>query len=331
MNDVAAAIRAAVESQGVSWGARRRVASPEELAASLQEALAHFPDYATPRRLAAIIGESAQESDWFCTTTEYGSGHRYAPYIGRGFIQLTWRDNYARFGQWAKNVGLIQDASQFVSNPGSLASVGWAWYPACWFFAANQLGGYADAMNWNAVSGLINAGNAGYIPASAGARSSAINAALKHLNTTTKPLLQEDDMPSAKEVADEILYRPLTRRGANQTGETNLAAIIAWIDQMMDNNAEASATATLQRNFPRRGAGMTGETNLQAIVQWIDRLFNNATEQSEKVYAAVDAALKELSVIRAQGGDPEQVMKRIEEILTSLRFSITTETTQPNE
>jgi putative chitinase len=48
--------------------------------------------------LATVFWETAQTMQ---PITEYGSqrylrGKRYWPYIGRGFVQLTWRDNYRR-------------------------------------------------------------------------------------------------------------------------------------------------------------------------------------------------------------------------------------------
>ena len=178
---LARAIRGSVEALGVPWGARRRVASPEELADRLAHAMRHFPDYATPQRLAGIIGESAQESDWFCTATEYGSGQRYAPYIGRGFIQLTWDWNYAKFSNWAYRNGLIDREDLFATDYWVLSNLDWAWYPALWFFAANDLGWRCDNGNWDEVSGVINAGSPYAQIPSAGDRRAAINGALPHL------------------------------------------------------------------------------------------------------------------------------------------------------
>lgn len=51
--------------------------------------------------LATIKWETA---DTFLPITEYGSktylrNKRYYPYIGRGYVQLTWKDNYDKFGK----------------------------------------------------------------------------------------------------------------------------------------------------------------------------------------------------------------------------------------
>lgn len=188
------------------WTARRRVASPEELADRLAHTMRHFPNYATPQRLAGIIGESAQESDWFCTTTEYGSGQRYAPYIGRGFIQLTWDWNYAKFSNWAYRNGLIDREDLFATDYWVLSNLDWAWYPALWFFAANDLGWRCDNGNWDEVSGVINAGSAYAQIPSAGDRRAAINGALQHLRGADLSI-EEDDMANYAGEIGEILTK----------------------------------------------------------------------------------------------------------------------------
>jgi len=292
------AIQAAVESQGVSWGGRARVGSPSELATRLNQALAKFPDYATSNRLAAVIGESAQESDWFCTTTEYGSGQRYAPYVGRGFIQLTWRDNYAAFGQWAANQGLVGYANYFVDNPTVLAGLDWAWYPALWYFAAHGLGSYADQANWNAVSGLINAGSATYVPSSSHARATAIRAALTRLPGSIT--IQEDDDVDAeakawiKETRDRVLGLGVQRYGAD--GSPN--RVLDTGDGEYILNAIGNAvTEVLERSFDRAG-GPTGTTNLHQTVAWLDANLNSIRDLINGFQgriAGLEEALKQVS------------------------------------
>ncbi|MCD7099399.1 hypothetical protein [Stenotrophomonas sp. MMGLT7] len=44
-----------------------------------------------------FLAQAYWESDRFRTTKEYGSGHRYAPYDGRGLMQLTWRRAYEMY------------------------------------------------------------------------------------------------------------------------------------------------------------------------------------------------------------------------------------------
>ncbi|AMM25720.1 hypothetical protein [Variovorax sp. PAMC 28711] len=55
----------------------------------------------TPRRLAAFYGNAMQETQWFAVLAENGgTSTRYAPWYGRGFLQLTWPANYIRYAKF---------------------------------------------------------------------------------------------------------------------------------------------------------------------------------------------------------------------------------------
>lgn len=182
MSALATAVRTAVECQGVTWGARGRVGSPDEIGDQLALALTAAPDMADRRTVAAIIGESAQETDWMCSLVEYGGPRtRYAPYYGRGCIQLTWRNNYAGFGRWLHGLGVVADPNLFVNNPDLVATWPYPWLSAIYYFVRHIDQGYVQAENWNAVSGLINAGNPGYYVPSYELRSRSVRAALNAL------------------------------------------------------------------------------------------------------------------------------------------------------
>lgn len=65
--------------------------------AELNKAMCKF-GVTTPLRLAAFLGNAMQETQWFSLLSEGGSTPpRYAPWIGRGFLQLTWPDNYIKY------------------------------------------------------------------------------------------------------------------------------------------------------------------------------------------------------------------------------------------
>lgn len=182
MSALADAVRAAVECQGVPWGARGRVGSPEGVADQLALALAAAPDMADRRTVAAIVGESAQETDWMCSLVEYGGPRtRYAPYFGRGCIQLTWRDNYAGFGQWLHGLGVVANPDVFVDNPDLVTAWPYPWLSAIYYFVQHISPDYVQSENWNAVSGLINAGNPNYYVPSYELRSRSVRAALDAL------------------------------------------------------------------------------------------------------------------------------------------------------
>lgn len=57
------------------------------------------------RHLAYMMATTHHETAFtMCPITEYGSqsylmGKDYYPYIGRGYVQLTWEENYARAGE----------------------------------------------------------------------------------------------------------------------------------------------------------------------------------------------------------------------------------------
>ncbi|HZS55908.1 MAG TPA: hypothetical protein VFA65_16015 [Bryobacteraceae bacterium] len=56
----------------------------------------------SPERQTQFLAQADNESDWFKTTAEYGRGqnHVYDAFYGRGIIQLTWAENYERYGKF---------------------------------------------------------------------------------------------------------------------------------------------------------------------------------------------------------------------------------------
>ena len=121
----------------------------------------------TVAQCAAFLATLAQESGYFRTTTEYGSGQTYAPYVGRTFEQLTWRANYAAFGAWAKQMGVVTDANVFVNNPAALSGLSYSWLGGVWYWIARRSswGEYNSMLDVAAtgsillVSRAVNAGN----------------------------------------------------------------------------------------------------------------------------------------------------------------------------
>lgn len=136
----------------------KQMRSFDELAAGANGALVQAPAGLTPDGAASFLATLAQESDYFRTTREYGSGQRYAPYIGRGFCQVTWESNYRLFGAWCKARGLVTDGDVFAKNPGSLEDYRWSWLTGVWYFAANNLWGYANRGDHYSVSQGVNRG-----------------------------------------------------------------------------------------------------------------------------------------------------------------------------
>ncbi|ALE77660.1 hypothetical protein WY02_03455 [Pseudonocardia sp. AL041005-10] len=129
-----------------------------ELAAGADGALRMAPSGLTGGGAASFLATCAQESAYFRTTVEYGTGQRYAPYIGRGFVQCTWRENYRAFGAWCRDRGLGDDPGVFEKNPAALGDYRWSWLTAVWYFEANRLWDWANAGDHLRVSQAVNGG-----------------------------------------------------------------------------------------------------------------------------------------------------------------------------
>lgn len=107
----------------------------------------------TPLRVAHFLAQTCLETDHFRTLREYGgSAQRYAPYFGRGVIQLTWDTNYAKMGQ---RLGL-----PLIDKPDLVATPGLGTIVACMYWADHSLNRWADLDDAAAVSRAINRGSA---------------------------------------------------------------------------------------------------------------------------------------------------------------------------
>lgn len=117
----------------------------------------------TVNRIAMWLAQIGWESDGFNATEEYAKNGRYAPYIGRTWIMVTWQSNYADFGKWCVAEGLVDEPDYFTKNPTALADSKWAalgpaWY---WTVARPQINGLCDAGDLVGVTKVINGGTNG--------------------------------------------------------------------------------------------------------------------------------------------------------------------------
>ena len=177
-------VEAAVNSAGGSLSAMK--ASSSDIATAFNEAinLLEPGQFGTKARLACMVGECAQETDWYKTFEEYAKNGSYAPYWGRGFIQLTWQGNYQGFTDYLNSKG--QNVN-FVANYDMVKELPYAAYAAVYYFSQTyrenkSLLQWCDDIDdgsgdWSEVSGIINAGNPYYVGPSWGLRNAAINAA----------------------------------------------------------------------------------------------------------------------------------------------------------
>lgn len=112
---------------------------------------------------ACLVGECAQETDWFKTYKEYaGSATTGDNYFGRGMIQLTWRSNYQGFSNWwgvdcVSNPDILLDVKNAAATgPYYFTSRTWAGKDLCQW--ADECGGERTG-DWTPVSAAINRGN----------------------------------------------------------------------------------------------------------------------------------------------------------------------------
>lgn len=100
--------------------------------------------------------------------TEPGDGPRYK---GRGFIQLTGRNNYAAFGRWCKDQNLVSDENIFINQPELVAQPRWAAISAGYYWIRTKrsyagsfesINDYADRRDFVSVTKAVNGGLNGW-------------------------------------------------------------------------------------------------------------------------------------------------------------------------
>lgn len=311
---LAAAIRQAVEVQGVPWSGRGRIGTPDGLADQLVLALAAAPDMAETNCVAAMISESAQESDWFCSLVEYGGASaRYAPYYGRGLIQLTWEVNFRGMGQWCKSLGLVSDSEVFVKNPDLVTQWPFPWLTTVYYFTRHINAAYWRSKNWNAISGLINAGSASYYVPAYELRSKSINAALAQLAGWA--YTGGDTMPTAQEIADAVWAHQIKMYGRSpNTGKTvSAGTVMGWLDDQFNNIPDnvwnkKVTRAGLPSDDPRAGKQVSTGTIMAYMDAFVADVKNSIVEAVKLIRkytdpGTVEAAEDAANVYIIQKGD----------------------------
>ncbi|SPF69154.1 chitinase [Propionibacterium ruminifibrarum] len=308
---LAAAIKAAVEVQGIAWGGRTRVGTPEQLADGLSNALQHADGMTSREAVAAMIGESAQETDWYCSLVEYGGANAwYAPYYGRGCIQLTHQSNYSAFGAWAQKLGYATSSADMVSNPNKVATMPWAWLACIWYFAANIPASYWTNRNWNAISGLINAGDASYYVPAFELRTRSIIAALNILNRNNWTYegdglmaVTQDDL---RKIHDAVWHgvsgaKLITNRrlGRGEWAETLLGSNEQRLESLIPNSVWGKTVkrAGLPSDDPRADK----EVSVGTIMAYMDSF---VLDVKNSIVAAVSSIATET--------DTEQIIKAVD-------------------
>lgn len=113
----------------------------------------------TCREKAHFLAQCCHESGGLTLTKEIGGTRAsYAPWYGRGLIQLTWQDVYIKYGAYV--------SENFESDDSARNKI--TQYPHCirsafWFYCVNKnVVKYAKNDDFNMVTALINGGFNGY-------------------------------------------------------------------------------------------------------------------------------------------------------------------------
>ncbi|AGT14260.1 endolysin [Mycobacterium phage Adzzy] len=114
-------------------------------------------------RIAMWLAQVGHESASFKYTEEIAKNGRYAPYIGRTWIQITWDYNYRAFSQWCFDRGLVSTPDYFVRNYTDLALLKWAGLGAAWYWtvARTDINALSDRRDLETVTLRINGGHNG--------------------------------------------------------------------------------------------------------------------------------------------------------------------------
>ncbi|QAY03793.1 lysin A [Mycobacterium phage Ohno789] len=188
-------------------------------------------------RIAMWLAQIGHESGSFQYTEEIAKNGRYAPYIGRTWIQITWDYNYRAFSQWAYAFGMVPTPDYFVVNYRELADLKWAGIGPAWYWtvARPDINELSDRRDLNTVTRRINGGTNGLAD-----RQARYNRALAQGDALLQLLHEEDDFLSALTDAEQRELLDLARQQAKykrksrsplhwpHEGEVDTIAGLSW-------------------------------------------------------------------------------------------------------
>jgi predicted chitinase len=183
------------------------VGRAREILPTLREGL-RLSECTTERRIAMWLAQVGHESDSFNATEEYAKNGRYAPYIGRTWIQITWESNYADFGRWCWTKKLVDDPHIFENNPSELADLKWAGIGPAWYWTVQRpdINALSDRSDLETVTYRINGGDNGIAD-----RRARYNRALSVGAELLSLTIGDDDMANVPQEQWDRVYKELTQ------------------------------------------------------------------------------------------------------------------------
>lgn len=168
------------------------------------------------RRVQYWLAQIGHESGSFKYTEEIAKNGRYAPYIGRTWIQITWDYNYRAFSEWCYSKGLVPTSDYFVVNYRELADLKWAGIGPAWYWtvARTKINALCDAGDFKGVTQAINGGQNGASDRLARLqRAEAVgNNLLALISNAPAPTQGEDELSAEAERKIDVIYQELTKK-----------------------------------------------------------------------------------------------------------------------
>jgi len=265
----------------------------ENLHYSAAALLATWPKRFTPDEAVAMaydeqrIGNRAYGGRMGNGDEASGDGYRFR---GRGIIQLTGRDNYARAGA---AIGL-----DFVAQPELLEKPDWAASSAGWFWATNGCNALADAGDYEAITRRINGGLNGLadrqawlrkVQAILGEPAASARAAAEAVPIPTQPVapIEDHSMPAAPATASQEGSMPF------------LATLLPMVLQLFAPRAQAEL-AKVSGNAPAAQALVTELVSQGGKLLNIPTDAQPTNEQGVAVVAALQKAKADNAELVAQ-------------------------------